>query len=392
MKKVLFASVLAALLSCAPLSHAVEVGDVTIGVLGNLFVKKFSAENKDLPYSSVSSQGLFSGQLIIDKKFDMGGEFSLTIAMGNGDNVGGANTSPEVILSDIWYSQSILEKLLVVVGRFAPLGGDNLVLGDEQRQFINSVFVKDTSDRIPFQADGGDAWGFSADYAFSEVLEVGYGYSGPIGQAPNTFVTDYETYPVTVYGQNGDVLVTSTGTITVPVGHVVKGKKYSPEADGYNAAEVNLKLLDNGNYRFKYWLSNDKLDGADKGPSGFSMSFDQQILYGISLGLRFGNVSDEKTLPYSTINNFSVKQTFSFGIGADGALWNRVLDGAGLAFGIQKLYALSGNPQISIVEGYYKYCLTTFVFITPSVSYHDVSSFADLENYFEYALRMHVEF
>jgi hypothetical protein len=290
----------------------------------------------------------------------------------------------------MWYLQPIIEEtFLVKVGRIGVIGSANIVSGDSDTQFINPLFTSERSNWKPYEGDNADAWGFSFMFFPSELVEIIYGYAGPNGKTDDTTITVYQKFPLTIgEGSPPD----EHQTVTIPIEQTVKGKTYHFDSDGYNAIEINLKFIENANYRLKFWQLNEvKVEGKTS-PSGFSISFDQEITQGIQIGGRYGKVDSADSLPETSINNLSVKEAYSLAFQVSGSYWQRDLDTAGIAIGRESYHTFSLSPKATISEIYYRYVLNDYIAISPAIQYQVYSDMEGLKDQFAYAIRARFSF
>jgi hypothetical protein len=287
----------------------------------------------------------------------------------------------------------IEDKFSVKIGRIGSAGGDNIVLGSyggRYSGFVHQLFTEERSNWGAFEGDEADAWGIIFKASPSELIEITYGYAGPNGKSADTMEIAYEEVRV-LDGSGNDVGY----HIIAPIKNTVPGKTYHIDADGYNAIEINFKFIEKANYRFKYWKLNEIKVDNEVGPSGFSISLDQEIKDYLKVGLRYGSVSDSKTLPYTSYSSLSVKESFAIGAEFNGFIWKRDTDTAGIAIGRETYNNLSDSPYAFLGELYYKYTLRDYISIIPSFQYRKLNSAIDDiedETYIVYGLRTHISF
>ena len=221
------------------------------------------------------------------------------------------------------------------------------------------------------------------------MIEITYGYAGPIGTTEDTTETLYEYEVVDVNGNPQNTFV------RIPVTNTIPSKTYHVDADGYNAAEINFKFIEKANYRFKYWQLNDVKVKDEVGPSGFSISLDQELNDNIKVGLRYGRVSDAKTIPYTSASSLSVKESLALAAEFNGLLWNKDSHIAAIAIGRETYNNLNESPNAFLCEIYYRYKLSDYISILPSIQYRKlegtVNDLVD-ENSIAYGLRTNISF
>jgi hypothetical protein len=373
-------------------AFALEFDGATVDVFGNIFLQ--SAQTKEDSKDIEANDGFFTGGVSFGKKFNFGAEVSLTIKAGSGDirigsNDAIANTDDNIVLSNVWYKQTFIDNVFhAKIGRIGTVGGENEVMGDNDNQFISSIFAGERSDWKPFTENSAtDALGISFTFIPSDLLEFTYGYAGPTGKEPDTTGITYESF--TVY--DGEY-PNENQKITVPVEYTIKGKNYYFDADGYNALQANLKLIEKGNYRVKVWQLNETKVPTKQTPSGFSLSFDQELFPNIKAGFRYGQVSNPSSLPYASLFNLAIKKTYSIGLQSNGSFWNRAEDFAGIALGREDYNVENTTSYGTVFEVYYKYAINEYISLSPSIQYQTYTNFFDLDDVFSYAIRTHFSF
>ena len=159
------------------------------------------------------------------------------------------------------------------------------------------------------------------------------------------------------------------------------------------AAQVNFmpEFMDRqGNFRFYGWydgrrhLKNEYLatayenplqyyDKADSGQSGWGLSFDQDILDGLTAFARYSWTQKDLSVWSGDENQWAMipfNQVYSLGLGTSGLLWNRPDDGIGVAFGqtiltsdFKELKHAEGlgTSDEKYVETWYRYTFNRFL-------------------------------
>ncbi|MDR2772825.1 MAG: carbohydrate porin [Elusimicrobiota bacterium] len=366
--------------------YAVEIEGININVFGNMFIQGGKAK---LGSGTINSNdGLYAGGVEISKGFFNGSEVGLTIQGGNGspqigENSATLDTSGNVIMSDIWYSQPLIEDVLrVKVGRVSLIestGGDNEVTGNSDTQFIVPLFSDTQSGWVPYVEDNGNPWGFGIVYNPSEAIEIRYGYVGPIGNKGDSLVTE------NIYNEIQDSTITVYSSIQT-------GKSYHIDADGYNGIEINFKLIEDGNYRIKYWQLNEVLIENQPSPTGFALSFDQKLTPILTAGLRYGQVLNKKAIPDNSESGRFIVSNYSLALQVNGQAWDRVDDCLAAAVGREIYNDPERDSWGSFYEIYYRYTLNDYIAISPSFQYQTYTNVETISGQTVYALRLHIEF
>jgi len=223
-------------------------------------------------------------------------------------------------VSEAFYSRTFLDDR----GEFnlgkmdvSVLFDENEIAGDETRQFLSNIFVKSMGLTIP-EAD--------EFYCPATMLAL-----SPVDRV------EFRIIGAAVDNEDGHTWENIFSHDLV-------------------AAQVNYRaaFLDHpGNYRFYGWydgrrhLDNTLLQSAndppvrdyanaDKGQHGWGLSFDQELLDGLSAFSRYSWTQDDLSVWNNDENMWTLipfNQVYSVGLGISGLLWNRPDDGIGLAFG-----------------------------------------------------------
>jgi hypothetical protein len=217
-------------------------------------------------------------------------------------------------INELSYTQPLLGDLLSIkVGRFGDAGSPNDVASS-----VGSFFLGDPT--IPgARGSGQNPYGVQFDYNLNELLSFEYQY---LTQA---YTHNYDGDDI-VYGVENKSDITRTP---------------------YNVLFVNVKPIENGNYRIGYWRDTAKREfanyrqgatpngsryirqGGGGEPQGIFLSFDQQIIENLSAFLRGGYRLDE------TIGTGpgQAKTSWQLGAKVGGAFWGRANDSFFIAVG-----------------------------------------------------------
>ncbi|AKL98352.1 carbohydrate porin [Endomicrobium proavitum] len=321
-----------------------------------------------------SDRSKFNGSYSLDlgfgKEFSSGALAYLHITAGIGDGLNNylqtygavnadADNDGHLSISELWYEQSFFDKKLTATfGKLNPAGyiDENEYANDETSQFLNSSFVN--SAVLDF-ADNNV--GFRATYSPADLIDVTYAYIATSDEVENF------------------------------------------DSNGFNAVQINVKPVENGNYRIYAWLNNTKnLYGykkiedngglgaatendikAQKG-YGFGFSADQKVSesFGVFARAGFkqsaaGEVEVDTTTSVIDSAEPSLSVAWSVGAQVSGSLWSRENDKAGIAVGQvygsedYKKYIDNNEKSGAQTQGelYYSFALSENFAITPSVQY-----------------------
>lgn len=294
----------------------------------------------------------YSFDLGFGKEFSNGGIAFVHIEGGAGEGLHGngliaysqvngdaGNTGNHLEITELWYEQPLFDEMFTVTfGKLNPAGylDENEFANDETSQFLNSAFVNNAVIALPENSIG-------VRLTISPVDMVDFTYAYIANDSLNNF-----------------------------------------DANGFNAVQLNVKPIANGNYRIMYWSSNvehKKWNDANKilGAYGFGLSVDQEIIENIGVFGRFGWADPEVS---------ENEMSWSVGAQIGGGIWSRENDAVGLAagqiipskkyvdFATEEAIADGADPEYKYkkdaetqIEFYYSFAITENVSISPAAQY-----------------------
>jgi hypothetical protein len=282
----------------------------------------------DLPYSNYDTNEVeYVMSLMLEKTFSTDGTVFIKIKGGNVTGAGSLglgwfrsgidddsfSNADKILINELSYTQPLGDLLSIKVGRFGDAGSPNDVASS-----VGAYFLGDPT--IPgARASGQNPYGVQIDYSLNELLSFEYQY---LTQA---YTHDYKGDDI-LYGVANEFKITRTP---------------------YNVLFVNVKPIENGNYRIGYWRDTAKREyakyryltvngsntyvqqGGGAEPQGIFLSFDQQIIENLSVFLRGGYRLDETVGSGAT----QAKTSWQLGTKVGGAFWGRVNDSLFIAVG-----------------------------------------------------------
>ncbi len=255
---------------------------------------------------------------------------------------------------------------------------ENAYANDETNQFITGMFARYAGSIFP-ELDSYYAPGISLTYSPSEMVDI------------------------TLTAANG-----------------VNSGFEDITSNAYGVGQVNIKpglLGREGNYRFYYiYDARNFTDVSDSSKThesntAFGLSFDQEVIDGIGLFVRYG-IQDDRVELWNDEDGNSVidsgeisnpiKSALSAGISINGSLWGRDQDVVGIAYGLLANNKSNGyfaaesitNPDDeSHFEAYYKIGFSDHFTLTPDVQVvTNAGGNADIDTITVYGLRAQMNF
>ncbi|MDR0486370.1 MAG: carbohydrate porin [Elusimicrobiota bacterium] len=348
-------------------SSVAEAAGIQISIDGNVYVGGSStkAEDKDAEVKNAVNYGAniaFTKEVVKDGSLVLqirGGDADTIIELGKyrggtNDNAYGHNGSNDAWIKYLYYTQGLFDnKVSITFGK-----ADALSSANDAGASVGSFFTNDAT------VDILDTWDLETPYTVLlsvspiDILSVSYSYS------------TQNSYPQWDSSQDAYL---------------------DPFKSGFNAIEVKLSPIKDGNYRIGYWSSNQPTNvykeggidqSADKtGASGFWLSFDQSLNGYLTLFVRFGTRFD-KTM-YGGAGT-----SFQGGAKIPGASWSRDNDylflGVGQASNIKDIT----NKDYSELhfEINYSFALNANVSLVPNFQYVSIDADGKIESGYAAAL------
>jgi hypothetical protein len=310
----------------------------------------------------------YTFDFVAEKDFSNGGRARIHLEGGAGRGLGAsaqtyssmnADADPTVEqdinnslvkITELWYEHAVFDgKLTFTFGKLnnGSYFDTNVYANDETSQFLTSAFV---SNQIVRYHSRNVA--LRVSYAPADIIDITYGYfAGDVDK--------FDTRP-------------------------------------FNIFQVNVKPIENGNYRFYCWLNssdNDKYrTDKDNAGAGFGLSFDQALNEILGLFARFG---------YSDPEIYERSLEWSFGAQVKGNAWNREDDKIGAAVGQianSSKWADFTNGKKGLetqAELYYSYSVGKNLAITPVLQYFAnpaAGNAASSDDIFVYGIRTQISF
>lgn len=330
-------------------SSVAEAAGIQISIDGNVYVGGSStkAEDKDAEVKNAVNYGAniaFTKEVVKDGSLVLqirGGDAEASIDLGKyrpgtNDNAYGHNdVSNDAWIKYLYYTQGLFDnKVSITFGK-----ADALSSANDAGASVGSFFTNDAT------VDILDTWDAETPYTVLlsvspiDILSVSYSYS------------TQNSYPQWDSSQDAYL---------------------DPFKSGFNAIEVKLSPIKDGNYRIGYWSSNQPTNvykeggidqSADKtGASGFWLSFDQSLNGYLTLFVRFGTRLDKTDYG-------SAGTSFQGGAKIPGTSWSRDNDylflGVGQASNIKDItdkdyselhfeinYSFALNANVSLVPNF----------------------------------------
>ncbi|MCC6544595.1 MAG: carbohydrate porin [Nitrospirae bacterium] len=271
------------------------------------------------------------------------------------------NAFASISVSQAYYEGNFLDgQLGLRVGKLDvhSCHDENAYANDETDQFITGMFTRYAGSIFP-ELDSYYAPGISLTYSPAKVVDITLTAANGVGSGFDDITSN-----------------------------------------AYGAGQVNIKpglFGREGNYRFYYiydarnYTDISDPTKTDKTNTGFGLSFDQEVIGGLGLFVRYAAIDDG-------IDQNLVKSAISGGVSLNGSFWNRDNDVIGIAAGVlaindQSSGAAANPDDEGHIEAYYKIGFSDHFTLTPDVQViTNAGGNADIDTITVFGLRAQMNF